>query len=184
MTARSAAKTDPSAARLRGRCPLAVAAAAVIASLAIAGVALASPATGKFHTTNGLSFSFSIKKGRCPGAPDPNNPSAPAGSKKRGLCFSTPDDPPVNMTCQAPASISGEQALLDSLSGLRLSANGTLVAKAYGYEGSTIVGYTELSLKVVGKKASGFVDVTDSTSDGTNTYDCDSGQLPFTAQRG
>jgi hypothetical protein len=184
MTARRAVQSDPGTARQRGRRPIAIAAAAVVTLLAVAAVAVAAPATGAFHNKSGLAFSFSIKKGSCEGAPDPSNPSALAGPKKRGYCFETTATPAVNLTCPAPASSVAGQASLDELTGIRLSPSGMLVVKDYTYQGTTIIGDTELSLKVSGKKASGFVDVTAQGSNGTTSYNCDSGQLAFTAVRG
>jgi len=151
--------------------------------LAIAATALAAPAAGSYRGMSGFEFAFKVARGRCPTPPDPNDPSAAHGPEKRGLCFETNADPPIEMTCPAPASISGEQAALSSLTGLRLSASGALLAKSYTYEGQTIVGDTELSLKIRGRRASGWVETTEQVSDATTTLTCDSGKLQFTAKR-
>lgn len=161
-----------------------LAAGLLVAALAFAAVAIAAPATGAYKGTSGFEFAFSIAKGRCPAPPTPGNPNAPRGATKRGLCFHTQADPPINMTCPAPASISGEQALLDSFDGLRLTKAGTLDSEAYTYEGNTVVGTTVLSLSVKGKTASGYVHVTDQVTEGSTAVTCDSGQLAFTAKHG
>jgi hypothetical protein len=171
---------------------LAAANGRVTGALALAGavacvlcaVALGAPATGKYAATGAIQFHFSIAKGRCPSPPDPTNPSASHGPVKRGLCFHSADEPQVAMTCPPPASISGEPALISSFDGLRLSSAGAMDSRAWAFTDSGPVGYTELSIKVKGRKASGWVQVSDQVGDSdTGPITCDSGQLQFTAKR-
>ena len=153
--------------------------AAVILLAALATVALAKPATGHYSATGKVSFSFSIAKGRCRLPPDPSNPAAPPGAFGHGLCFRTAANLLAigPLTCPAGTTITGQQQLeIGLFDGLRLSRSGSLVAKIYPAGDTTE--YTELSLQVTGRTASGFVEMTQA---GASV--CDSGQLQFTAGR-
>jgi hypothetical protein len=168
----------------RARCV----AALIVALLALGATAATAkaPATGSFKATGQIAFNFSIHKGKCvPPPKNLNNPKARPGKARKGLCFSSGDDPPVNPTCPAGGSISGLQALVSSFSRLRLSKSGSLHLKAYGYgsDPNTPVNYTELSLKVSGKKASGFVRTTDQVFVNGSPSTCDTGKLAFTAHK-
>jgi len=66
-----------------------------------------------------------------------------------------------------------------------VSKSGSLHLKAYGYgsDPNTPVNYTELSLKVSGKKASGFVRTTDQVFVNGSPSTCNTGKLAFTAHK-
>lgn len=160
--------------------------ASLLALGACVGVATAkAPATGTFKASGSIAFKFSIKKGKCKSPPkNLNNPNARAGKAKKGLCFYSGDDPGVTPNCPQGGSITGLQALVSSFSRLRLSKSGSLHLRAYGYSsGPDPVEFTELSLKVSGKKASGFVRTTDQVFVNGSPSECDTGNLKFTAAR-
>jgi hypothetical protein len=147
--------------------------------LAVAAAASAAPKTGSFKATGAIRFTFRITKGRCYGAPkNLSNPNARRGKAAKGFCFSSTSSPKVHLSC-----ISGEEAAIDEMSGLRLSSSGTLHLRAYSYYGGNITaGFTELDLKVHGASASGFVRV--SWVDAAGSPSCETGELAFTAKRG
>jgi hypothetical protein len=161
---------------------------ALVVALALSAATAATakaPTAGTFHASgSGIAFKFSLHKGKCPLPPkNLTNPQAKRGKVARGLCFNSADDPPVNMACPQ-GSLAGEQALVSSFSRLRLSKSGSIHVKAYGYTSAPDpVSFTELSVKVSGGKASGFVRVSDTIyPNGTPTI-CDSGKLSFTAHK-
>ncbi|HEY1593954.1 MAG TPA: hypothetical protein VGF74_01055 [Thermoleophilaceae bacterium] len=143
------------------------------------------PATGKFKASGGVAFTFTIHKGKCvPPPKNLNNPMAGHGPARKGLCFNSGDDPPVNITCPQGASISGETALVSSFSRLRLSKSGSMHLRAYAYTSAPDpVGFTELSIKVSGSKATGFVRETDQVFVNDQPVECDTGKLKFTARK-
>src|ERR1700749_2183553 len=106
------------------------------------------PATGKFKASGQVSFRFTIHKGSCVPAPkNLNNPKATHGPARKGLCFNSGDDPPVNIVCPQGGSINGETALVSSFSRLRLSKSGSMHLRAYSYTSAPDpVGFTELSI--------------------------------------
>jgi hypothetical protein len=166
------------------RVPAAIVLAA--ASLVFASVALAAPSTGHFKTTSGPAFTFSITKATCKGAPkNLTNFKARASAAKPGLCFASPSDPPVSPKCPAPGSLSGAQALVSAMSNLRLSPSGKLHLKSYSFTSAPDpVGYTELSLAVKGKTASGYLRYTNTIYNGDTPLLCDTGKLAFKAKAG
>jgi hypothetical protein len=100
------------------------------------------------------------------------------------LCVQSVSEPPVDPVCPAPSTISGDTALVESFSGLLLSSSGTLHLKAYSYEsGNAPVGYTELSLKVNGGHATGFVRVVTTIYPNEVATTCDTGKLKFSARK-
>jgi hypothetical protein len=102
----------------------------------------------------------------------------------KGLCFNSTDEPPVQEPCQAGGGVSGEQALVSSFSRLRLYKSGALHVKAYSYTSAPDpVGDTELSLKVSGSHASGFVRQTTTIFENGADTPCDTGKLAFTAHK-
>jgi hypothetical protein len=162
----------------RRRWDFAVLVAALGVVLAVAAAASAAPQTGSFKATGAVRFTFKITKGRCDGAPkNLSNPNAKRGKAAEGFCFSSTSAPTVHLRC-----ITGETAAIDEMSGLRLSSSGTLHVRAYSYYGGNIsAGFTELSLKVRGAIASGFVRV--SWVDASGSPTCETGALAFTAKR-
>jgi hypothetical protein len=172
--------------RLRLRGPLA--ACTLAAALTICSVAVAKPAVGTYNGTSGFEFSFNIEKGRCPSAPDPNDPNARPGPRKHGLCFQPLSVPEIPMTCPAPAKLVDTPSLpID----VRLSAKGKLLSKTVksvpppsGTSFAPTEASTELSLKVKGNKASGWVETTGGVYANGNAVVCTSGQQPFTATLG
>jgi hypothetical protein len=167
---------------VRRRC--AIAAVTALALLAICAIAFAkTPVAGKFKASGAVSFKFSIKKGKCVAPPkNLNNPQARRGKMGKGFCFNSGDDPPVNLVCPQGGSISGAVALVSSFSRLRLSKSGSMHLKVYGYTSAPDpVSYTELSIKVSGKKASGFVRATDQNFINGSVETCDTGKLTFSA---
>jgi hypothetical protein len=156
---------------------------AVVLLGVLATVALAKPATGHYSATGSVSFTFSIAKGSCRTPPDPSNPASSPGPFGHGLCFRTREGliPSPPLTCPPGTSLSGDHQFdVGFFDKLRFSPSGSLVAKVYT-EGSTTE-YQELSLKVTGRTASGFVEQT--LSIGSDGGFCDSGQLQFTAKHG
>jgi hypothetical protein len=160
----------------------------VLALLVLAAVAPAlakAPAPGSFKAGGGIAFRFTIHKGRCVSPPkNLNNPKARPGKKAKGLCFNSGDDPAVNMACPQGGSISGAQAIVSAFSRLRLSKSGAMHVKAYTYTSAPDpVGFTELSIKVSGKRATGFVRETDTVYPNGSPSMCDSGKLSFSAHQ-
>jgi hypothetical protein len=144
------------------------------------------PVAGKYKASGQISFKFTLKKGKCYLPPkNLNNPKARRGKYGKGLCFSSPDDPQVNITCPQGGSISGEQAIVSIFSRLRLSKSGSMHVKAYSYTSAPDpVGYDEISIKVSGSKATGFVRKTDQIFVNDQPSECDTGELKFTAHKG
>jgi uncharacterized low-complexity protein len=162
---------------------------ALVAALALSAATAATakaPTTGTYHATgSGIAFKFSLHKGKCPLPPkNLTNPQAKRGKVGRGLCFNSADDPPVQEPCQGGGGISGETAIVSAFSRLRLSRSGALHVKAYSYASAPDPdGYTELSLKVSGSHASGFVRQTTTTSANGSPATCDTGKLSFSAHK-
>jgi len=157
----------------------------VVALGSTAGAATAkAPATGTYHAGGGITFKFKLHKGKCPLPPkNLTNPKAKRGKVGKGICFSSFDDPPVNMNCPQ-GSLTGEQAVVSAMSGLRLTKSGSLHVKAYTYTSAPDpVGFTELSLKVTGSRVRGFVRQVDSIYPNGAPVRCDSGKLSFTAHK-
>jgi hypothetical protein len=162
-------------------------AALIVATVALGATAATAkaPATGKFKATGKVAFKFSVKKGTCVSPPkNLHNPKARPGKARKGLCFYSGDDPHVNPVCAA-GSISGLQALVSSFSGLRLSKSGSMHLRAYSYgsDPNTPTSFTELSIHVSGKRASGFVRTTDDVFVNGASVTCDTGMLTFSARR-
>ncbi len=169
--------------RTRARC-VGASIVALIALCAAPATAKA-PATGTFKATGKVAFKFSIHKGRCVSPPkNLNNPKARPGKARKGFCFYSGDDPHVNPTCPAGGSITGLQALVSAFSRLRLSKSGSMHLRTYSYTSDPDpVGFTELSIHVSGKRASGFVRTTDQVFVNGAPSPCDTGKLTFTAHK-
>lgn len=166
---------------------LALLAALTAALVAAAAPAHAKPGTGRFKVTKGATFAFTIAKGTCTGAPkNLEDYKARAGKKGPGFCFAGMDGPAIDPKCpEGHGPITGAEASIAPMTGLRLSPSGRLHVKAYEFSGNEDEpsGWTELSLTVTGRKASGFYRATTRISIGDDGAPivCDTGKIAFTA---
>ena len=152
--------------------------------MAMAGAAVAKQPTihpGKYVTTSGPKFSFTVKKKKCPILPT-DYKKRPSKSKKRYCFTGGPEEPPVTMVC--PQLRNYEQPFSFFLfNRAGFSAKGQLTAIAWTYRGDPNfpepIGDTTVHVELKGKKASGYLQIRTYREDGKN---CDTGQLAFTAK--
>jgi hypothetical protein len=170
---------------VRGRTAGALGAIAVALVVVAAAGAAAAPRTGAYRVTHGFRFAFSVKTAVCATPPkNLTNFRARAGAKRRGPCFASIAQPPIRLTCPAPATSSGDRMLVEAFDGLLL-VGGKLHVKAYTYaSGPKPTGFYELSIAIAGGRASGFVRKVSQVYGGNSEpVNCDSGKRAFTAVR-
>lgn len=136
---------------------------------------------GKYVTTSGPKFSFTVKKKKCPILPtDPKK--KPSTAKKRYCFTGGPEEPRVTVVC--PELRNYEQPFSFFLfNRAGFSSTGKMTAIAWTYRGDPNfpdpIGDTTVHAELKGKKASGYLQVRTYRDDGKN---CDSGQIAFTAK--
>lgn len=136
---------------------------------------------GKYVTTSGPKFSFTVKKKLCPILPtDPKK--KPSKAKKRYCFTGGPEEPPVTVIC--PALRNYEQPFGFFLfNRVGLSNKGKATAIAWTYRGDPSfpdpIGDTTVHVELKGKKASGYLQIRAFRDDGKN---CDTGRVAFTAK--
>src|SRR3954452_1794440 len=166
--------------------PTRAAAVALVVLVVVAGVAVAAgPSTGSWKASGTVSFPFTLKKGTCPLPPkNLKRPKARRGKVGRGVCYASSAEPPIAMVCPGGSSITGQVFQADLFEGLRIPSNGVFHLRSYAYTSDPDpVGFDEIDLVFRGRRASGFVRVTDTAYPNGQQVTCDSGKIAITAKK-